>query len=255
MSNHLDDVILVDETDHAIGTQSKLSAHQMGLRHRAISVLISNSKGEILLQRRALGKYHSGGLWTNACCSHPRPGEDVLDAAHRRLSEEMGLTTALSPLFVTEYRAQVGDLIEHEIERFLNLQVGTSVVISGIEPTGSGWKNWIQADGRDLPFLTHEFDLVFSNAVIEHVGDKTDQNDFFRETDRVGRNWIVTTPNRLFPVESHTQVLFKHMNSNWKHSSFSRLLSKRDLLQIIPMGSRIIGRWFSPTFICYKSQN
>jgi isopentenyl-diphosphate delta-isomerase len=115
MSNHLDDVILVDERDHAIGTQSKLSAHQMGLRHRAISVLITNSKGEILLQRRALGKYHSGGLWTNACCSHPRPGEDVLDAAHRRLSEEMGLTTALSPLFVTEYRAQVGDLIEHEI--------------------------------------------------------------------------------------------------------------------------------------------
>ena len=147
------------------------------------------------------------------------------------------------------------NLIEHEIERFLNLQVGTRIVISGIESTGIGWKNWIQADGRDLPFRTHEFDLVFSNAVIEHVGDKTDQNDFLRETDRVGRNWIVTTPNRLFPVESHTQVLFKHMNSNWKHSSFSRLLSKRDLLLIIPMGSRIIGRWFSPTFICYKSQN
>ncbi|NDA47008.1 MAG: isopentenyl-diphosphate Delta-isomerase [Alphaproteobacteria bacterium] len=115
MSNHHDDVILVDEMDRAIGTQSKLSTHQLGLRHRAISVLISNSRGEILLQRRALGKYHSGGLWTNACCSHPRPGEDVLDAAHRRLSEEMGLSTTLSPLFVTEYRAQVGDLIEHEI--------------------------------------------------------------------------------------------------------------------------------------------
>jgi isopentenyl-diphosphate delta-isomerase len=115
MQDHEDDVILVDETDRAIGAHAKLAAHQLGLRHRAISVLVVNASGEILLQRRALGKYHSGGLWTNTCCSHPRPGEDVLVSAQRRLNEEMGFTTPLYPLFVTEYRAQVGSLIEHEI--------------------------------------------------------------------------------------------------------------------------------------------
>ncbi len=93
MSASTDDdlVVLVDDRDRATGTAGKLDAHRRGLKHRAISVLVRNSRGEFLLQQRAAGKYHSGGLWTNACCSHPRPGEDTADAARRRLLDEMGL--------------------------------------------------------------------------------------------------------------------------------------------------------------------
>jgi isopentenyl-diphosphate delta-isomerase len=112
----LDQVILVDEQDRAIGSALKLPAHQDGLRHRAISVIVRDRRNRILLQKRAAAKYHSAGLWTNTCCSHPRPGEDAQAAATRRLKEEMGIVSALSPLFALEYRAAVSnDLIEHEI--------------------------------------------------------------------------------------------------------------------------------------------
>src|SRR3954468_4657207 len=87
MNNH---VILVDEKDNPVGTEEKLAAHQKGLLHRAFSVFVFNSKGELLLQKRNKNKYHSGGLWTNTCCSHPSPDETTIDAAHRRLKEEMG---------------------------------------------------------------------------------------------------------------------------------------------------------------------
>jgi isopentenyl-diphosphate delta-isomerase len=111
-----DAVILVDAADVQIGTAEKLDAHRRGLKHRAISVLVRNSGGELLLQRRSAGKYHSSGLWANACCSHPLPGESVALAARRRLGEEMGIDCALEPLFVTHYRATVSDgLIEDEV--------------------------------------------------------------------------------------------------------------------------------------------
>lgn len=146
------------------------------------------------------------------------------------------------------------NLVERDIESFLYLR-GGAMFASGIEENGMGWQNWIQADGRKLPFGDKSFDLVFSNAVIEHVGQKEDQLIFVREHDRVGKSWIFTTPNRMFPIESHTQVLLIHMSKNWKHPSFSRLLSKRDLLEILPKGTHIKGNIFSPTFICYKFQN
>lgn len=92
----IEEVILVDESDMPIGTMEKLEAHKKGLLHRAFSVFIFNSKGELLLQQRALSKYHSAGLWTNTCCSHPRPNEETLDAANRRLIEEMGLNCTLN---------------------------------------------------------------------------------------------------------------------------------------------------------------
>lgn len=115
-SNDADPVILVDADDVAIGTAGKLDAHRRGLRHRAISALVRNGAGEFLLQRRAETKYHSGGLWTNACCSHPLPGESAADAASRRLAQEMGVSCALEPLFRFSYRAEVpGGLIEDEI--------------------------------------------------------------------------------------------------------------------------------------------
>ena len=82
------EVILVDHNDFPIGKMEKMEAHEKGLLHRAFSVFIYNKKGEMLLQQRASNKYHSPNLWSNACCSHPTPGEDTIDAAHRRLKEE-----------------------------------------------------------------------------------------------------------------------------------------------------------------------
>jgi isopentenyl-diphosphate delta-isomerase len=111
-----DPVILVDADDVAVGTAGKLDAHKRGLKHRAISALVRNSAGQFLLQRRNPAKYHSGGLWTNACCSHPLPGEAVAAAARRRLAQEMGIDCRLEPMFVFQYNTPVpGGLIENEV--------------------------------------------------------------------------------------------------------------------------------------------
>jgi isopentenyl-diphosphate delta-isomerase len=110
-------VILVDENDVPIGVMEKLEAHQKGLLHRAFSIFIFNSKGEVLLQKRALHKYHSGGLWTNACCSHPKPNEGNEEAAHRRLMEEMGFDCVLEKKFHFIYKAKLNnELTEHELD-------------------------------------------------------------------------------------------------------------------------------------------
>jgi isopentenyl-diphosphate delta-isomerase len=100
----LNQVILVNEQDEEVGAMEKIEAHRKAVLHRAFSVFIFNNKGEMLLQQRALGKYHSGGLWTNACCGHPSPGELTAAAAARRLEEEMGFTTELNELFNFTYR-------------------------------------------------------------------------------------------------------------------------------------------------------
>ncbi|WP_207428648.1 isopentenyl-diphosphate Delta-isomerase [Pedobacter sp. SYSU D00535] len=113
----LPEVILVDELDQQQGVMEKLEAHQKGLLHRAFSVFIINDEGKMLLQQRAKDKYHSGGLWTNACCSHPQPGENTLVAAQRRLSEEMGFTCFLQKLEAFKYYAEFENgLIEHEYD-------------------------------------------------------------------------------------------------------------------------------------------
>jgi isopentenyl-diphosphate delta-isomerase len=110
-------VILVDRNDNETGLMDKTGAHEKGLLHRAVSVFVINSLGEWLLQRRALQKYHSAGLWTNTCCSHPLPGESNIDAANRRLMEEMGLQCELSELFNFTYRETLENgLIEHELD-------------------------------------------------------------------------------------------------------------------------------------------
>lgn len=114
------EVILVNEKDEQIGTMEKMEAHVKGLLHRAFSIFIFNSKGEMLLQQRSAGKYHNGGLWTNTCCSHPLPDEHVLSAAKRRLSEEMGFTTNLSPAFNFTYRVTfINGLTEYEYDHVL----------------------------------------------------------------------------------------------------------------------------------------
>jgi isopentenyl-diphosphate delta-isomerase len=111
------EVILVDAEDRAIGRMEKQEAHVKGVLHRAFSVFIFNENNELLLQQRASHKYHSGGLWTNTCCSHPAPGEDTAAAAERRLSEEMGFTTPLTPLFTFTYHAHLDhNLQEHEFD-------------------------------------------------------------------------------------------------------------------------------------------
>ncbi|MGZ3754006.1 MAG: isopentenyl-diphosphate Delta-isomerase [Mucilaginibacter sp.] len=112
-----ENVILVDTSDNEIGTMGKQEAHQLGVLHRAFSVFVFNSRGKLLLQQRALDKYHSGGKWTNTCCSHPRPGEATDVAAHRRLSEEMGMACDLQYLFKFIYKAELEDgLTEHECD-------------------------------------------------------------------------------------------------------------------------------------------
>ncbi|MGE5261548.1 MAG: isopentenyl-diphosphate Delta-isomerase [Actinomycetota bacterium] len=109
-------ILLVDADDHIIGTAEKLDTHRKGALHRAFSVIVWSSAGRLLLQKRATRKYHSGGLWTNACCGHPRPDENIEAAARRRLEEEMGFTCKLSPLGTITYRAELDHgMVEHEL--------------------------------------------------------------------------------------------------------------------------------------------
>jgi isopentenyl-diphosphate delta-isomerase len=113
----MEEVILVDKKDQVVGSMEKLEAHKKGVLHRAFSVFIFNSSGQLLLQKRALKKYHSGGLWSNTCCSHPRPGEDTRDAAARRLQEEMGLTSRLKKAFSFQYKVKFENgLTENEFD-------------------------------------------------------------------------------------------------------------------------------------------
>ncbi|MEF8815980.1 MAG: isopentenyl-diphosphate Delta-isomerase [Salinibacter sp.] len=108
-------VVLVNEDDRSLGTADKLRAHAEGWLHRAFSVFIFDPEGRLLLQQRTVDKYHSGGLWSNTCCSHPRPGEAPIDGAHRRLPEELGFTASLTPILQDRYDLPVGEnLVEHE---------------------------------------------------------------------------------------------------------------------------------------------
>jgi isopentenyl-diphosphate delta-isomerase len=116
----MDQVILVDQNDRARGTNDKMDAHRCGELHRAFSVFVFDSRGRLLVQQRAETKYHTGGMWTNTCDGHPRPGETVKEAAHRRLGEEMGFDCALGHAFAFTYRAELGNgLVENEYDHVL----------------------------------------------------------------------------------------------------------------------------------------
>ena len=137
-------VILVDSDDNAIGTMEKMEAHQKGVLHRALSVIVFNSRREILLQKRARKKYHSGGLWTNTCCSHPIPGESMEEAARRTLRHEMGLDLRPSFAYAFLYEAYLGsDLTEHEFDHVFTATSELSPVINHEEV--EDWK-WIDVD-------------------------------------------------------------------------------------------------------------
>jgi len=132
-------VVLVDDSDQRQGTAEKLRAHVEGQLHRAFSVFVFDREHRLLLQRRARNKYHSGGLWSNTCCSHPRPGETPEAAAKRRLQEEMGFSCAITPAFSTTYKTSVGDdLIEHE---YVHVFIGTADGIR-IQPDPEEVSEW-----------------------------------------------------------------------------------------------------------------
>ncbi len=135
-------VVLVDRQDRPLGVMEKLAAHREGRLHRALSVVLRSADGRrLLLQRRAACKYHSGGAWTNTCCSHPRPGEDPEHAAVRRLREEMGIALpGLEKLFTTVYEAPVGHgLTEHEYVHVFGCAWDGDVHPDPAEVEGYGW--------------------------------------------------------------------------------------------------------------------
>jgi len=165
-------VILVDENDIAIGSAEKMTAHRENLCHRAFSVFIlrRNPGVEILLQQRAAGKYHSAGLWTNTCCSHPQPGEEVIMAGERRLQEEMGIRAELQSVGSFHYIAHFGNgLVENEIDHVLVGFVAPDIVIRS-NPAEVQAFRWIGLDalqneldespGRFTPWLEKAFELV-----------------------------------------------------------------------------------------------
>lgn len=138
----MEEVILVDRNDTPTGTEEKIKAHELALLHRAFSVFIFNKNGELMLQQRALHKYHSPGLWTNTCCSHPRPGEETMDAAHRRLREEMGFDCELQWKFSFIYKAPFDNgLTEHEFDHVFFGTYDNKPVINRDEV--ESWK-WIK---------------------------------------------------------------------------------------------------------------
>lgn len=135
MRTDIEKVILVDSFDNEVGTMEKMEAHRFGgTLHRAFSVFIFNKEGDMLLQQRAHSKYHSGGLYTNTCCSHPRPHEAISDAANRRLQEEMGMRCSLQEIFSFEYKADLDHgLTEWELDHVLIGKSDMQPVINPLE--------------------------------------------------------------------------------------------------------------------------
>lgn len=147
-------VVLVDENDNEIGIQEKIKAHKDAKLHRAFSIFIFNSEGEMLLQQRACDKYHSGCLWTNATCSHPRPGENIEQAAHRRLQEEMGFDTELTKSFDFIYKAEFDQgLTEHEFDHVFLGQYDGPIKLNAEEAEDYKWidLNTLKKEIKDNP--------------------------------------------------------------------------------------------------------
>lgn len=142
---------------------------------------------------------------------------------------------------------------ESVVERALQ---GKAEIVSAFDivPSQTPWP-YVVGDGRAMPYRANAADMVISNAVIEHVGQEHDQRQFIAEHVRVAPHWVVTTPNRWFPVESHTTTLFRHWSRRWSadRDEFTRLLSRRELGRLLPDGSRIVGRPWSATFTAFSS--
>ena len=160
-----EEVILVNEADEQVGVMEKMEAHEKGLLHRAFSVFIFNDKGEMLLQQRALNKYHSGGLWTNACCSHPRPGEDTLQAAKRRLKEEMGIETNLNFKTTFTYKTNFENgLTEYEYDHIFTGNYNSDPEINPSEVHSFCWKS-IESTKNSIKTLPQIYTSWFKIAL------------------------------------------------------------------------------------------
>ncbi|MBZ0133882.1 MAG: isopentenyl-diphosphate Delta-isomerase [Rhodocyclaceae bacterium] len=165
-------VILVDENDHALGEAGKLEAHRQGVLHRAFSTFVFDARGRLLLQRRAVTKYHSGGLWTNTCCGHPRPGEALMEAANRRLMEEMGIECSLRKAFSFIYRAELDNgLVENEFDHVL---IGQCDDYPRLNPDeADAWASveldWLSRNIRINPDSFTYWLRVCSDQVVRHL--------------------------------------------------------------------------------------
>lgn len=163
-----DHVILVNQYDTEIGTLSKLEAHEKGLLHRAISVFIVNDKGEWLMQKRADHKYHSSGLWSNTCCSHPHPGENNMEAASRRLHEEMGLNTTLTEVFHFTYFANLeNDLKEHELDHVFIGFSNDQPALNPDEASDAKWMSFQEIEReikRDPDQFSYWFRMIYEQV-------------------------------------------------------------------------------------------
>lgn len=172
-------VILVDEKDNPIGIMEKMEAHRKGALHRAFSIFIFNNKGELLLQQRALDKYHSGGKWTNTCCSHPRPNEKTIDAAQRRLQEEMGMSCDLTFNFQFQYKAEFNNgLIEHEIDHVFFGKSDSLPILNPNEVESYQYKTLIGIK-KDIQQNPEEFTPWFKicfDQVLERSNNKSQIN-------------------------------------------------------------------------------
>ncbi|MDP3057119.1 MAG: isopentenyl-diphosphate Delta-isomerase [bacterium] len=164
-------IILVDKNDKEIGLGEKLKVHQEGKLHRAFSIFIFNSKGELMLQQRARSKYHSGGLWTNTCCSHPGSGERFEEAVHRRLQEEMGFDCEMKEIFSFIYKAKLDHgLWEHEFDHVF---IGRFDGEPRINPEeADDWK-WINFDElkKDISENSGNYTVWFKIAVDKNGED------------------------------------------------------------------------------------
>lgn len=162
----------------------------------------------------------------------------------QRLMESRGLATVLLVGVAGESDQVNEDIVERAVSTH-------GQVVAAVSPVAviTPWP-LVVGDGCRLPFRDSSVDLVLSNAVIEHVGGEAEQLAFVAEHLRVGRAWFMTTPNRWFPVESHTSVLFKHWSRTWsaERDEFTRLLSRREFVALLPAGATVRGHWWSPTF-------
>lgn len=168
----MEKVVLVDEQDIVLGTMEKMEAHEKGLLHRAFSIFIFNEKGEMLLQQRAFSKYHSGGLWTNTCCSHPRENESYLQAAHRRLMEEMGFDCDLEEAFHFIYKKQLDKgLTEHELDYVFIGEYNDTITINPEEVNTYKYitKEDLLQDLQQNPYNYTEWFKICLKEVLERV--------------------------------------------------------------------------------------
>jgi isopentenyl-diphosphate delta-isomerase len=158
-------VILVDETDAEIGTAEKMQAHSEGSLHRALSIFVFNSQGALLVQRRARTKYHSGGLWSNTCCSHPRPSELTVDAAHRRLREEMGFDCELRHVLSFIYKADLGaGMYEHEYDHVFSGRYDGDPIPDRTEVDAWRWSD-VHAVARSIAARPSDYSQWFRIAL------------------------------------------------------------------------------------------